>query len=127
MPHKSAFRVGNHDRVRVDERRYDGLVVVTARRTRKGVQMPIDRPIELSEQVLESVEHGQRTAIEAVRKFVETVDKTLPLHGEEPSKRQEVIDSALEMADRLVQTQYDFLRSIVQTAGKSLGGSDDAK
>jgi hypothetical protein len=88
---------------------------------------PIDKPIALSDQVLESVEHGQRTAIEAVRKFVDTVDQTLPLPGEEPSKRQEVIDAALEMADRLVQTQYDFLRSVVQSAGKSLGGSDDAK
>jgi hypothetical protein len=61
----------------------------------------------------------------AVREFVDTVGKTQT--GEDPSKRQEVIDSALEMADRLIQTEYDFLRSIVQSAGKSLGASTNAK
>src|SRR5512135_1943135 len=80
--------------------------------------MPIaDRPTELSEQVLESVGNGQQAALEAVRKFAETVDKLLPLGGEGPSKRQEVIGGAFEMADRLVQTQYDFLRSVVRSAG----------
>jgi hypothetical protein len=33
----------------------------------------------------------------------------------------------MEMADRLVHTQYDFLRHVVQSAGKTLGGEDDAK
>lgn len=35
----------------------------------------VDRPTELSEQMLESVEKGQRAAIEAVRNFVDTVDE----------------------------------------------------
>jgi hypothetical protein len=34
--------------------------------------------------------------------------------GDGPSKSHEVIDSALEMSDRLVQTQYAFLRGVVQ-------------
>ena len=90
--------------------------------------MPIaDKPTELSEQVLESVKSGQQAALEAVRKFAETVDKLLPPHGEGPSKRQEVIDAAFEMADRLVQTQYDFLRSVVRSAGKALGAASPEK
>ena len=40
-----------------------------------------DKPIELSEQVLESVKTGQEAAIEAVRKFVDTVDKAMPSQG----------------------------------------------
>lgn len=82
----------------------------------------VDRTKELSEEVLDSVEKGQRTAIEAVRKFVDTVDHALPAlpHGEGPSKRQEIIDSALEMADRLVHTQYDFLHKVIESTGKSL-------
>jgi hypothetical protein len=88
----------------------------------------VDRPTELSEQTLESVEKGQRAAIEAVRKFVDTVDEKLPSIGDEhPSTRQEIIDAALEMADRLVHTQYGFLREVVDSAGKALGGSDQAK
>ncbi len=89
----------------------------------------IDRTKDLSDEVLDSVEKGQRAAIEAVRKFVDTVDQALPAlpHGEGPSRRQEIVDSALEMADRLVHTQYDFIRKVIDSAGKSLSGPDGAK
>ena len=89
----------------------------------------VDRTTKLSEEVLESVEAGQRAAIEAVHKFVGTVDQALPspADGEGPSKRQEVLDSALEMADRLVHTQYDFIRKVVDSAGRSLGGKGGGK
>jgi hypothetical protein len=82
----------------------------------------VERTTQLSDEVAQSIEDGQRAAIEAVRKFVDTVDRALPAlpHGEGPSKRQEIVDSALEMADRLVRTQYDFLRKVVDSAGKSL-------
>lgn len=88
---------------------------------------PLDRTTELSEEVLKSLEAGQRAAIEAVRRFVDTVDKTLPLHGEAPSRRQEVIDGAMEMADRLVHVQYDFIRRVIADSGKVLRRSDDGK
>ena len=87
----------------------------------------VDKTQELSDEVLKSLEAAQRAAIEAVRKFVDTVDQALPALGERPSRRQEIIDSAMEMADRLVHTQYDFLRSVVQGAGKALGKQDDGK
>ena len=86
----------------------------------------VDKTKELSDEVLDSLEKGQRAAIEAVRKFVDTVDHTLPAlpHGEGPSKRQEIVDSALEMADRLVHAQYDFIHKVIDSAGKSLTKSD---
>jgi hypothetical protein len=89
----------------------------------------LDTTAKLSEEVLENVERSQRVAIEAVRKFVDTVDHALPAlpHGEGPSRRQEVVDSALEMADRLVHTQYDFIRQVIDSAAKSLSRSGDAK
>jgi hypothetical protein len=86
----------------------------------------VDTTTELSDEVLDSIESGQRAAIDAVRKFVDTVDNALPMHGEGTSKRQEVIDSAMEMSDRLVHTQYQFIRKVVDSAGKALskpGGS----
>jgi hypothetical protein len=86
----------------------------------------VDRTTELSEDVLKSIEAGQRAAIDAVHKFVDTVDRTLP-HGESPSRRQEIVDSATEMADRLVHTQYDFIRKVVDSAGRTLGGSSGEK
>jgi hypothetical protein len=90
----------------------------TARRPATAV----DRTKDLSDEVLDSVEKGQRAAIEAVRKFVDTVDHTLSAfpHGEGPSRRQEIVDSALEMADRLVHAQYDFIHKVIDSAGKSL-------
>ena len=84
----------------------------------------IERPVELSDEVLEEIKEGQQAAIDAVRKFSDAVDKTLT-GDNHPSGRQEIVDSALKMADRLVATQYDFLRKAVQSTGHSLGASSD--
>jgi hypothetical protein len=86
----------------------------------KGV---VDTTAELSDDVLQAVESGQRAAIDAVHRFLETVDEALPALGERPSRREKVIDAALEMADRLTTTQYEFLRTVVRSAEKSLGTS----
>ena len=87
----------------------------------------VDRTTELSKEVLKSLESGQRAAIDAVRKFVDTVDEKLPALGERPSRRQEIVDAAMEMADRLVHTQYDFIRDVVQSAGKALNRQNNGK
>jgi hypothetical protein len=87
----------------------------------------VERTTEFSDETLKSGESAERAAIEAVRKFVDTIDEILPALGERPSRRQEVIDGAMEMADRLVHTQYDFLRHVVQSAGKALSRPDDGK
>ena len=84
----------------------------------------IARTAELSQEVLTSVEAGQRAALTAVRKFVDTVDEALPAVGERPSRRETVIDAALNMADSLITTQYDFLRSVVRSADRSLRRPD---
>jgi hypothetical protein len=64
-----------------------------------------------------------------VQRFVDTVDKALPaLPGDDGiSRRREIVDSAMEMADRLVHTQYEFLRKIVDSTGVSLGGRSAKK
>jgi len=94
-----------------------------ARRSRTAV----DRTTELSEDVFQELEDGAKSAIEAVRKFLATVDEALPAGGKGPSRREEVADSALEMAQRLVHVQADFLRKVVDSAGKSLSRSGGAK
>ena len=92
-------------------------------------QEQIDRTSELSDEVLKSLESGSRAAVEAVRKFVDVVDEALPAlpHGERPARRREIVDGAMDMADRLVKTQYEFLRSVVQSAGSALGREEDEK
>jgi hypothetical protein len=71
-------------------------------------------------EVLASVEAGQRAAIEVVRGFVDSVDPTLSVRGEDASKRRSVIDAGVEMADRLVQAQHGFLPCLVRTAGSAV-------
>jgi hypothetical protein len=99
------------------------------RTRREQVSEVVDRTSELSEEVLTSLESGSRTAIEAVRRFVDVVDEALPAlpHGERPARRREIVDGAMDMADRLVKTQYEFLRSVVQSAGSALGREEDEK
>lgn len=90
-------------------------------RERTSRHSRVDRTAKLSEEVFEEIEAGQRAAIQAVKQFVDKVDRALPPHDEVPSGRQDVIDAAMEMADKLVHTQYEFLRKVVRSAGKSLG------
>jgi hypothetical protein len=99
----------------------------TERKQQKQASAVVDRTGELSDQVLKSLESGQRAAIDAVRKFVDTVDEALPALGDRPSRRQEIVDAAMEMADRLVHTQYDFLRKVVHDAAKTLGKEAEEK
>ncbi|MGO9251511.1 MAG: hypothetical protein ACLP5J_08975 [Mycobacterium sp.] len=87
-----------------------------------------DRVAGVSDEVLKSVESGQRTAIDAVRKFVGTVDESMPTHGDDhPSRRNTIVDAALEMADKLVETQYEFIRGVVSGASEALKKQGGAK
>jgi len=95
-----------------------------ATRGKRDTTSAVDRTTALSEDVFQELEDGAQSAIEAVRKFLQTVDEALPPHGEGPSRREEVTDSALEMAQRLVHTQADFLRKVVDSAGRSLRSPD---
>jgi hypothetical protein len=96
--------------------------------TKPKERSAVKRATTLSDEVLRSVESGQRAAIDAVHKFVDTVDEKLPALGDgHPSRRQEIIDAALEMSDRLVRTQYDFLRKVVDSAGTALSRGDGGK
>jgi hypothetical protein len=87
-----------------------------------------ERAAGLSDEVLKSVESGQRTAIDAVRKFVGAVDESMPAHGDDhPSRRKTIVDAALEMADKLVKTQYEFIRSVIGSASETLKRQGDEK
>jgi len=75
----------------------------------------------LSDEVLDSIQAGQRTAMDAVRKFVDTLDEVTPNIVDE-SARKKVLDAALDMVDQLVRTQLEFLRKVIGSAGEALRG-----
>lgn len=87
-----------------------------------------ERAAGLSDDVLKSLESGQRNAIDAVRKFVGAVEESLPGRDDDhPSRRENIVDAALDMADKLVKTQYEFIRSVVSSASETLKSQGDEK
>ncbi|MGA2322152.1 MAG: hypothetical protein ABSG95_15700 [Solirubrobacteraceae bacterium] len=103
-----------------------------ATQTKHDARIAVERTTDLSEDLFQELEDGAQRAIEAVRKFLVAADEALPPRGEGPSRSgpsrsEEITDSALEMAQRLAHTQYDFLRKVVDSAGRTLTRSDDAK
>ena len=72
---------------------------------------------ELSDEVLESVEASRKQAIDAIRKFVDQVSADLP----DESRRKNVIDAALDLTEELVTGRIEFFRSVVRSAGHTVG------
>lgn len=79
----------------------------------------VERAAALSDEALKSGEAGRRDAIEAVRKFVDTLEEAIPALVD-PALRRQVVDAALDLADRLVTTQTDFVRGVARTASGAL-------
>ena len=79
----------------------------------------VQRAAGLSDEVLESVETGRRTAIGAVRKFVDTVNEAIPALVD-TSRRKTIVDAALDLADSLVTTRLEFLRSVVRSGSEAV-------
>ena len=78
------------------------------------------RAAGLSDEVLKSVEAGQRAALDAVRKFVDTVDEAIPSQGERGERRESIVEAAFDMADKLITSQYEFLRNVVRSADRAI-------
>jgi len=83
------------------------------------------RATELSEDVIQALEDSGRAAIEAVKGFVTTLEEALPQVEGARKVEKQITDSALEMAEQLVQTQSEFLRKVVSSAGKSRSTQDE--
>ena len=67
--------------------------------------------------VIATVAESEAEALDAVRRFVETVDRALPGGGtdEDPSRRVEIIDAALQMVERLLSASNDLASRVVKT------------
>ena len=88
----------------------------------------VERTSKLSDEVLKSLEAGERAAIAALGKFVITIEEALPQEVAGTSEvAKKVTESGLELADRLVHTQYDILRDVIASVAKSLSSGNGAK
>src|SRR5450755_2649847 len=87
----------------------------------------VERSTVLSDEVLESLEAGQRAAIDAAGRFVVTVEEAVPHEVQGTSEvAKKVTESGLETADRLSQTWYDFLRKVIGSTAKALSSRNGA-
>jgi hypothetical protein len=88
----------------------------------------LDRTSELSDDVLTSLETGQRAAIEAIGRFLITIEEALPEEANHTSEvAKKITESGLEMVQQLVHTQYDLLRQIIDSTAHSLSSRNGAK
>jgi len=85
----------------------------------------VDRTTKLSDEVLKSLEASERAAIEALGQFVITVEEAFPQEVAATSDvAKKITESGLQMADRLIHAQHDFLRNVIDSTAKSLSSRD---
>src|SRR5664280_808983 len=64
--------------------------------------------------VINSVAKAEKKAIEAVRDFVETVNRAFPDIGEDGGPRQQIIDSVFKMTEQLVGASNELAHRVVK-------------
>jgi len=79
----------------------------------------VERVETLSEEMLDSIQAGEQTVMDAVRNFVAALDEVMPNLVDE-SARKKVIDAALNMVDQLVTAQLEFVRKAIGSVGEAL-------
>ena len=70
--------------------------------------------------IIDSVRTAEQSALEAVRKFVDTVDNAIPEVGQEGARRK-IIDSAFKMTEQLLGATNQLAERVVTTSSEALG------
>jgi len=73
--------------------------------------------------IIESLQAAEQSALEAVRKFLDTVDGVFPDLSKDGPRRK-IIDSAFNMTEQLVSTSTRLAQNILEVTEKSLTESD---
>jgi hypothetical protein len=75
--------------------------------------------------LIDTIEHAENTALEAVRNFLDTVDSVFPHLGGDEGPRRKIIDSAFKMTEQLVSTSTGLAKNILDVTEKTLSESDE--
>jgi len=70
--------------------------------------------------ILESVQEAEQSAVEAVRKFVDTVDGVFPDLTNDEGPRRKIIDSAFKMVENLLGTSNKLADNVIQVSAKAM-------
>jgi hypothetical protein len=68
--------------------------------------------------LVDSVEDAEHASLEAVRKFVDTIDSVFPHRGGDDGPRRKIIDSAFKMTEELVQNFLDVTGKALTEFGR---------
>ena len=68
--------------------------------------------------LVDTIEEAEHTSLEAVRKFVDTVDSVFPHLGGDDGPRRKIIDSAFRMAEQLAKDFLDVTRKALTESGR---------
>jgi hypothetical protein len=74
--------------------------------------------------MIESLRGAENSALEAVRKFLDTVNGAVPDVSADDSPRKRIIDSAFKMTEELVDTWSGFAQRIVKVGQNAAGESE---
>ena len=76
-----------------------------------------------ADRIIESFHDAGNTALESVRKFLDTVNGVFP-DVSDNGPRQQIIDSAFKMTEQLVGTSTELAQKIVTASRDALGEAD---
>ena len=77
-----------------------------------------------ADRITESLQEGENSALEAVRKFLDTVNGVFPDVSAEGGPRQKIIDSAFKMTEQLVGTWNQLAQRIAKVSQDALAESE---
>jgi len=82
-----------------------------------------------SPRLIDAIERAETTSLEAVRKFLDTVNDSFPDLGQgEDGPRRKIIDAAFTMTENLVAASNRVAQNILDITEKTLDEADkDAK
>jgi hypothetical protein len=73
--------------------------------------------------LISTLEDAEHASLEAVRKFVDTVDSAFPDLGEDGPRRK-IIDSAFKMTEQLVSASNRLAQNFLEVTEKALSDGD---
>jgi hypothetical protein len=75
---------------------------------------------DTAERVIETIKDGQTSALDAVHKFLDSVNDAFPDVGSDDGPRRKIIDSAFKMAGDLVGTWSDVASHLAKVSQEAL-------
>lgn len=72
------------------------------------------------QRLIGDVEHGEKSVLEAVRRFVDTVNDAFPDVTEDGPRRQ-IIDAAFQMTERVVEASNKMAITLVDATEGAIG------